>query len=625
MTKKYSLGIDLGTSNSCVSACEVDAGHARGVAITQVVAPGTIAERSLLPSALYVPAEGEFPADSLALPWSQGAPAPAVVGTFAREHGALVPDRLVSSAKSWLCNPHVDRYAAILPWKSDLEQGKVSPFEASRRYLEHMRHAYERFLNEQGGGAALGDTLVVLTVPASFDEVARTLTHEAAVAAGLGNVTLLEEPQAAFYAWIAHTEADRSTVHWTEQVVPGDLILVVDVGGGTADFSLIAVAQTEAGLSKNLELHRIAVGEHILLGGDNMDLALAYVLKGKMEAEGAELDAWQFQALVHAARVAKEKILADETLPSVPVAVPSRGASLFAKSLAAQLTREEAESILVEGYVPLTPVSELPAQRKSVGLQEYGLDYATEPALSKHLARFLKRSLENVKSDDKLARLIGDAAALDRAAILEPTAILFNGGVFEAPIFRRRVVELLGTWLGPDARLKVLESAGLDIAVSRGAAYYGAVQASGRGIKIRAGTSRSYYLGLESPAPAVPGYVPPVKGICIVPQGTEEGTELELAGKEFGLVTGEAVQFRFFSSEIRAGDRVGSIVDNAERSLDELSGLTLTLPPVEGQAQQVVPVTLHPAVTEVGTLELWMQHTQSERRWKLEFNLRSKD
>jgi hypothetical protein len=622
MSKQYSLGIDLGTSNSCLSLCAVG-GHAEGIAVTQVLGPGLVGERPLLPSALYLPAPGEYAEGSLTLPWHGPEDAGAVIGSFARERGALVPDRLVTSAKSWLCNPHVERYAPILPWKSELAEGKVSPFEASRRYLEHMRRAFEHQLATRDPDAQLDDCQVVLTVPASFDEVARTLTHEAAVAAGLGNVTLLEEPQAAFYAWIAHSESAAAARHWTEQVAAGDLILVCDVGGGTADFSLIAVAEAPEGLSKQLELHRIAVGEHILLGGDNMDLALAYALQARLEEEGHEIDSWQFLALVHAARSAKEKLLSDEALAEAPIAVPSRGSSLFAKTLATRLTRDDVHGILLEGYFPLTSADDLPAPRKSVGLQEYGLDYATEPALSRHLARFLRRSLDNVRSDEALRQSIGHGADLDGASILRPTAILFNGGVFEAPAFRRRMLDLLSSWLG--APLKELESAGLDIAVSRGAAYYGAVQASGKGIKIRAGTSRSYYLGLESPMPAVPGFVPPVKGICIVPQGTEEGTELELPGREFGLVTGEAVEFRFFASEIRAGDRVGDTVPNALKSLDELASLTIALPPVEGAAGQVVPVSLHPQVTEVGTLELWMLHTKSDKRWKLEFNLRAKD
>ena len=621
MSKKFSLGIDLGTSNSAVSICALDAEagaySAESVVITQVVGPSTIAERPLLPSNLYLPASGEAEGGAFVLPWD-ASNVQTVVGAYARDRGAQVPDRVVSSAKSWLCNPHVDRRAAILPWQSELEAGKVSPVEASRRYLQHMRQAIDYRL--AGSGASSADCHVVLTVPASFDEVARTLTHDAALAAGFQEVTLLEEPQAAFYAWIA--QSGEAAQAWNEQVSAGDVVLVVDVGGGTADFSLIAVAESPDGLSKNLELHRIAVGEHILLGGDNMDLGLAYVLKAKLEDDGAELDAWQFQGLIHAARDAKEKLLSNEALEEVPIAVASRSASLFASTLSTTLTREEVVAYLVEGYFPLTGVDELPAPRKSVGLQEYGLEYATEPAVSKHLARFLKRALENVRSDESLSALMPDRAALDGAAILKPSAVLFNGGVFEASVFRERIVQLLQGWLD-GSPLKELGHAGLDVAVSRGAAYYGAVRSSGKGIRIRAGTSRSYYLGLESPAPAVPGFVPPVKGICIVPQCTEEGTELELSGREFGLVTGESVEFRLFSSEVRAGDRIGTMVNNAGKNLDEQSGLSLTLPPVDGNAGEVVPVTLHPLVTEVGTLELWMQHTRSDKRWKLEFNLRA--
>ncbi|MBL8471112.1 MAG: Hsp70 family protein [Rhodocyclaceae bacterium] len=623
MNVLYSLGIDLGTSNSCVSLCRTDGSAAEAVPITQSLGPGVIAEKPLLPSVLYLPAAGEYAEGALALPW--GGDAGRVAGYFARERAALVPDRVVNSAKSWLCNPHVDRRAPILPWQSDVDSGKVSPFDASRLYLEHLRAAVAQHFAQRGESVRAEDCQVVLTVPASFDEVARTLTHDAARAAGLGNVTLLEEPQAAFYAWIAHALANPDQRAWNDQVTAGDLVLVCDVGGGTTDFSLIAVAESADGLSKALELHRIAVGEHILLGGDNMDLALAYMLKGKIEETGTELDDWQFQGLVQGARAAKEKLLADAALEELPIAVASRGSKLFAKTLSTTLTRDEVMQILVEGYFPLTAPGDLPAARKSVGLQEYGLAYATEAAISKHLARFLRRALENVRSDAALAATLGPAAAAGSAEILKPTAVLFNGGVFEAEPFRRRIVELLQNWLGVDTPLKVLQSAGLDVAVSRGAAYYGAVQACGRGIKIRAGTSRSFYLGLESPAPAVPGYVPPVKGICIVPQGTEEGTELELAGREFGLVTGETVDFRFFSSSVRAGDRVGTLVNNAGKALDELAGLTLTLPAAEGADAQVVPVTLHPGVTEVGTLELWMQHTQSEQRWKLEFNLRAED
>ena len=623
MSRTLSLGIDLGTSNSCLSLCAIDSGAVHTIPVTQVLAPAVVGEKALLPSVLYLPAPGEYADGSFVLPWNDADARGSIVGSFARERGATVPDRVVTSAKSWLCNADVDRRAPILPWQSDLGDAKVSPFEATRRFLAHLRHAAETHLAERGDGATLADCEVVLTVPASFDEVARTLTHEAALAVGLSEVTLLEEPQAAFYAWINQSPQAPGATPWTDEVGPGDLVLVCDIGGGTADFSLIAVAAAPAGLSKNLELHRVAVGEHILLGGDNMDLALAYHLRGRLEEAGQELDAWQFQALVHATRAAKEKLLADEALGETQVAVPSRGASLFARTVATTLAREDVMAILTEGYFPITAASDLPAPRKSVGLQEYGLDYATEPAVSRHLARFLRRALENVRSDADLAARVGAAAAASPVDLLRPTAVLFNGGVFEAPGFRARVVELLRAWFGADHALKELKSAGLDIAVSRGAAYYGAVRASGRGIAIQAGTSRSYYLGLESPMPAVPGYVPPVKGVCVVPQGTKEGTELELPDREFGLVTGEAVEFRFFASGVRAGDRVGTIVANAQKSLDELPGLSVTLPPLADGAGQVVQVTLHPRVTEVGTLELWLHHKQSEKRWKLDFNLRA--
>lgn len=619
MEKKYSVGIDLGTSNSCIALCELDGSYPAALPVTQVLGPAVIGERPLLPSALYIPVEKELDPEAVRLPWEAQSPPEGVVGTFARERGALCPDRLVSSAKSWLCNPHVDRYAPILPWKSEIS-GQVSPFEASRRYLEHLRGSLEQSLAERA--ATLDESMVVLTVPASFDEVARSLTHEAAVAAGLGKVTLLEEPQAAFYAWIAESEARHTPPHWSNEVAAGDLVLVCDVGGGTADFSLIAVAGSEVGLSQELQLHRIAVGEHILLGGDNMDLALAYELKAQLAEAGHDIDAWQFLALVHGARAAKERLLSDESLAELPVAVPSRGASLFAKTLSTSLARTEVLALILEGYFPVTAVADLPKARRSVGLQDFGLDYATDPALSRHLARFLTRASDNVRSDERLWGLVGKGGSLDRASILQPTAVLFNGGVFHAPVLRERVIEVLAGWRAPGSELKELKSVGLDTAVAAGAAYYGAVQGTGRGIKIRAGTSRSYYLGLESPMPAVPGVTPPVKAVCVVPQGAEEGTVLELAGTEFGLVTGEPVEFRFFSSEVRAGDRVGTRIDDAERELEETAGLSLNLPPVAGEAQQVVPVTLEPVVTEVGTLELWMSHTQSDRKWKLEFNLR---
>ena len=610
MEKRFCVGIDLGTSNSVVALCRDDDPAVEVVPITQALGPGTIGERELFPSAIYLPHEQEFAPESFRLPW--GSAEGKIAGTFAREHGALVPDRLVSSAKSWLCSRHIDRKGAVLPWRSETVADKISPFEASRVYLEHMRAAFEVTTTQQGRPLRMAECEVVVTVPASFDEIARSLTHEAAAQAGMPDVVLLEEPQAAFYAWIGQSDGE-----WRSQVTPGDLVLICDVGGGTADFSLIAVAETDG----NLELRRISVGDHILLGGDNMDLALAYTLRAKLQTEGSKIDHWQLLALVHACRAAKERLLSDESLSEVPVAIAARGSSLFARALSTTLTRDEIQRVVIDGFIPLTAVTDHPQEKLSAGLQEYGLNFAADPALSKHLARFLSRSLSNVRSDTSLAAWMGERTAPD-AQILVPDAVLFNGGVFKAPALRRRVLDLLSGWNAEHAP-RELKGAQYDLAVGRGAALYAAIRASGEGLRIRAGTARSYYLGLETTMPAIPGYEPPLNGLCIVPQGMEEGTELCVEGKAFGLVTGKPVQFRFFSSAVRAGDTIGDVIGSAEQELEELSGLQITLPSVEGYEGDVVPVKLHSVVTETGMLELWMHHTGSDKKWKLEFNVRA--
>lgn len=605
MRKDHSLGIDLGTSNSVAALAPASAADISVVPVTQVVAPGTIAERELFPSALYLPHPDEFPAGSLKLPWKEDDSS--LAGAFAREHGALVPDRLVTSAKSWLCQNHADRKGPILPWKSDLAEGKISPLEASRRLLEHLR---ENFVHS-GGGTSLDQCEVVITVPASFDEAARSLTHEAAVAAGIEEPTLLEEPLAAFYAWLVGA-GDL----WRDQVQPGDIVLVCDIGGGTADFSLIAISENEG----NLQLNRISVGDHILLGGDNMDLALAYTVRASLEAAGKTIDEWQFLALIHACRLGKEALLSDPEKEVFPISVPTRGSSLFAQTIAGELTREQVQSVVLDGFLPMTAIDNHPAQRRSAGLQEFGLAYAHDPVISKHLARFLSRSLENIRANEQLAAMVPPEAR--EGIFLRPTAVLFNGGVFNGKALRQRILDLLGNWSGGGAA-KELTGAHLDLAVARGAAHYGRIALTGEGIRIRAGTARSYYLGLESSMPAVPGYKPPVKAVCVVPQGMEEGTERTLETKEFGLVTGEPVTFRFFSASTRAGDDVGQIVADAERELEETASLEVTLEAMEGRTEgDVVPVQLHSTVTELGALELWMRHEQSGKQWKLEFNVR---
>ncbi len=610
MKARLSLGIDLGTSNCAMALTDLETDRTEVLPIPQILAANQLGEKPTLASATYLPHPEEFPPGSFRLPWSASEES-GIIGQFARDHGALVPDRLATSAKSWLSNPHIDPKQRTLPWRSDSVEEKLSPFECSRRYLQHLKDAFLHTVESQGRQWDLADAQIVVTVPASFDEVARSLTAEAAEAAGLGHVTLLEEPQAAFYAWSA-----RAGRQWRDAVAPGDVILVCDVGGGTADFSLIAV--TDAG--GNLELERISVGEHILLGGDNMDLALAYTLQARLEAEGKALDAWQFQALVHAASHAKITLFEDAALPEAPIAIPSRGSSLFAKTIATALDRASLSQVILDGFFAQTAVDDLPREARRAGLQEFGLPYASDPVISKHLARFLTRSLQNVKASDKLDAVVGPRAG---GQALMPTAVLFNGGVFKAEPIRARVLDLLASWNGGQA-VRELEGFEPDLAVAHGAAIYGRHRATGKGMRIKAGTSRSYYIGLEASMPAVPGFRPPVKALCVVPQGMQEGTELLIEGRTFGLVTGQAAEFRFFSSTVRSGDMPGQILPDAERELEETSLLEVELPALpDVSAGQVVPVQIESVVTELGTLELWMKHTNSDRRWKIEFEVRT--
>jgi Hsp70 protein len=612
MSHRFSFGIDLGTTNSAIAVTDLANDRTEVVDVTQVLTATQIGEKPTLPSAIYIPHPAEFPDDAFRLPWESEGGEAAIVGQFARDHGALVPDRLVTSAKSWLSNPHIDARQNVLPWNSDMAEPKLSPLECSRRYLRHLKEGFLYAERSKGREWNLSDGVIVLAVPASFDEVARSLTAEAAEAAGLGAVILLEEPQAAFYAWIS-----QAAKGWRTQVAPGDIVLVCDVGGGTADFSLIAVTETDGVLA----LERISVGEHILLGGDNMDLALAYTLKAQLEADGKNsVDSWQLLALVHAAARAKLTLFADPLLPEVPITVPSRGSSLFARAISTPLQRASLERVVLDGFFPLTGLTDLPQESRTVGLREFGLPYAADPAVSKHLARFLVRSLANVRASESLTRLVG--ARAESQTLLAPTAVLFNGGVFNAAPIRGRVKDVLTSWT--HGAVRELEGAQLDLAVAKGASLYGRNRATGKGLRIKAGTARSYYIGLETSMPAVPGFQPPVKALCVVPQGMEEGSELLIAGREFGLVTGHPADFRFFSSEARSGDKPGQILPDAERELEETGVLEVDLPSVDGFPEgQAVPVEINSVVTELGTLELWMQHTNSDRRWKVEFAVRT--
>ncbi|GMV38749.1 MAG: hypothetical protein AMXMBFR64_04650 [Myxococcales bacterium] len=578
-TSRYIVGIDLGTTNTAVAYVDTEGdGVVHLLELPQLVRLGHVEARPTLPSFVYLANPGELPPGSLRLPWDGGAGD--AVGVLARDHGAKVPARLVSSAKSWLSHGGVDRRAPILPLGLEDAERRISPLDASARVLRHVRDAWNHLM-----GVRLEEQSVLLTVPASFDPVARELTMAAAREAGLDAV-LLEEPQAALYAWLGDHEG------WRKQVSAGDVILVCDVGGGTTDFSLIQV-RDEGG---DLVLERVAVGDHILLGGDNMDLALAHLVQAQLEEQGTRLDAWQSRELWHACREAKEALLSGGA-ESHPITVLGRGSRLIGGAIKSDVWRDDVEAVVLDGFFPRCGADERPARRRAAGLRELGLPYAADPGVTKHLAEFLGRHA-------------GAGAA---------TAVLFNGGVFRADALRGRVIEALDGWAreGGGASVKVLDGANLDLAVARGAAWYGLVR-RGKGLRIRGGTARSYYVGVESSMPAVPGMAPPMRALCVAPFGMEEGTEAAVAEREFGLVVGEPVEFRFLASTTRADDRVGDMVD--ARELSELTPLEVTLD--EGADGQVVPVRIHVRVTEVGTLEVWCQSRGGDR-WKVELETRA--
>jgi len=609
---RYAIGIDLGTTHSALSYVDLSASEgektSHGVlAIPQLTAPGTVEELPLLPSFLYLPHADELAPGDVTLPWPQSADEQTgVAGEMARSRGATTPIRLVSSAKSWLSHPGVDRRSALLPNDAPEEVTRVSPLEASTRYLSHLRKAWEQAHPD----APFGEQAVTVTIPASFDPGARELTADAARAAGYTNLTLLEEPQAALYSWIQGSEG-----RWRKDVKPGDIILVVDVGGGTSDFSLIAVLERDG----VLEPHRIAVGDHILLGGDNMDLALAHLVARKLAANGTQLDAWQMRALTYGCRSAKEKLLADATVETWPIVVPSRGSKLIGGSIRTELTRGEVTTFILDGFFPAVDASARPAVRTRAGLTQLGLPYAQDAGITRHLAAFLARQ---VGATSELAGYAGKQSA--DASFLHPTAVLFNGGVFKSDLLAQRIMATLNDWLyleGAEAA-RMLDGADLDLAVARGAAYYSYVR-RGSGVRIRGGTARSYYVAIESAMPAIPGMEPPIQALCVAPFGMEEGSEIALPNQEFGLVVGEPVQFRFFGSSVRRQDQIGDLLDFwGADELIEMNEIEANLSPEGRVAGDVVQVRLHAMATESGTLELQAVANDGQR-WKVEFDVRA--
>ena len=592
MTTNYVLGIDLGTTNSVVAYAPLDAKspEIELLEIPQLVAANTIEARHSLPSFLYIAPEHEASSGALDLPWESGRRL--AVGEFARRQGAEMPERTVVAAKSWLADSRVDRRQPIVPYGAPAEVDKISPVSASQRYLEHLIAAW----NQKFPDAPAANQLVVLTVPASFDAAARELTREAALAAGLPTeLVLLEEPQAAVYSWLA-ARGDR----WRKDLTAGDRLLVCDIGGGTTDLTLIDVAEKNG----ELELRRLAVGDHLLVGGDNMDLALAYRVAELFAERGTKLNAWQSVSLWHSCRDAKESLLGSGTVETYPVSVLGRGSKLIGGTVTVDVTRQMAIELLVGGFFPECQLADKPKRGRQSGFQEIGLPFETDVAITRHLASFLAAQ----------TRSTGEAAA--------PTHVLFNGGVFKGDVLRSRILSTLGRWFtGASSPSELPGKRNLAYAVAQGAAFYAWTKQHG-GMRIRGGTARSYYVGIETAGLAIPGAPRPLRAICVVPFGMEEGTSVDVPSGEIGLALGEPASFRFFSSNVRQSDRPGDVLPEINEELAETDSMETLLEAGGEEQETYVPVKFQSRITEVGVFELWCVSTTSDRRWKLQFSIR---
>lgn len=592
MSAKYVIGIDLGTTNSVVAYSPVDGEKPQVTClpIPQLVAPGTIESKSTLPSFLYLATEQELAAKQFDLPWHQAAEF--AVGELARSQGAEIPQRTIAAAKSWLCHSKVDRHQPILPWNAPKGIPKISPVAAARHYLEHLVAVWRQAFPD----APIAEQLVVLTVPASFDASARELTREAALQAGLPEkFVLLEEPQAALYSWL-----DQLGDRWRKLLKVGDTLLVIDVGGGTTDLTLIGVEEEHG----ELQLKRLGVGNHLLVGGDNMDLTLAFTVAELFKQKGVALDPWQSVSLWHKCRAAKEVLLAHDGPEKCPISVLGRGSKLIGGTITIDVDRQQVATLLADGFFPTCQVTDKPARQRQSGFQDIGLPFESDTGITRHIAAFL-------------------SAHGSEGAAVRPTHLLFNGGVFKAGSLTDRLLNVFGQWFGDAEKPRVLDGVhDLDHAVARGAAHYGWSKEHG-GMRIRGGTASSYYVGIESAGLAIPGAPRPLRALCVVPFGMEEGTETEVPSDEIGLIVGEPVPFRFFKSAVRKQDQPGdSLLAWDPDEVSETDSMEASLPMDEDLADSYVPVTFQSHITELGMLELWCVNAATNQRWKLEFSVR---
>lgn len=593
--RKFCIGIDLGTTNTVLAYLPlVETAEIRLLSIPQLVAANTLESLSSLASFSYIPNAAELGQSTFDLPWgkSEGA----IVGSLARTRSAEAPDRTVGASKSWLCHAGVDRRSPVLPWNAPDDVQKISPVTAATQYLSHLVRAWEHEFPQ----APFKQQQVVLTVPASFDPVARELTREAALAAGLpSDFLLLEEPQAALYAWLAQ-QGDA----WRKELKLGQSVLVCDIGGGTTDLTLINVEE-QAG---ELILRRVAVGDHLLVGGDNMDLAAAYNVSLKLAEKGHKLNPWQSISLWHSCRTAKERLLSANSPETQTISVVGRGSKLIGGTVSIEVSRSEMSQWLLDGFFPQCELSTRPQRHPASGFQEIGLPYESDPAITKHIAAFVSTHCETRLAETNL-----------------PNHVLFNGGVFKGSGFQNRLLEVMSSW-GSQESAFVHRLAGvqdLDYSVARGAAFYAWSKHFG-GLRIRGGTASSYYVGVESAGLAIPGMPRPLKALCVVPFGMEEGTEQKIPSNEIGLVVGQPVQFRFFSSKTRKEDQPGTLLQQwDDEELIETNPLVATLPQ-EGD-QSYVPVRFKSRITELGVFELWCVGTSNQGQWKLEFSVREEE
>jgi hypothetical protein len=599
---RYLIGIDLGTTNSVVAYADRQESASEGSSgirlfdVEQLAGPGEVRSFPALPSFLYFPTPAEIEAGALSLPWQEKPSY--IVGHAARELGALIPNRQVSSAKSWLCQDALDRTADILPREADPPEPQISPIEASARYLQHLRDAWNRTMasgDDTGSNARFERQDIVLTVPASFDEEARELTVEAARRAGLPNLTLLEEPLAAFYAWVAgHQES------LAEHVRDHDLVLICDIGGGTSDFSLVRARVS----GSDVQFERTAIGEHLLLGGENLDLALARRVEQKL---GAAIGLRQQRAVQLACSAAKERLLSDDSIDRLPISILGSGRAVVGQMLQSELTHAEVIGLLTSGFLPLTSPEDLPQRGKSLALREVGLPYAGDPAITRHLADFLRNAALAASQSGAAG-----SAAVSSHGIVRPDAVLFNGGFCIPEITRQRIVEAIAHWFREDEPPRILDNADMGSAVAIGAAFYGRVRHRDR-LRVRAGSPRSYYISMRSEEHP--------KAVCVLPAGTDEGTTLRLAGRDFTVLANRPVSFNLYSSTVRH-DVHGVVTDLDPGQMHRHAPLVTLLRYGKRLEQMELAVRMSVSFTEVGTLELWCESVSSPHRWRLQFELR---